>query len=43
MPGGLSYEGQWTSDLKDGRGKMVYENGDVYDGIWMHDMVRVEV
>ena len=26
-------------DQRDGKGKMTYENGDEYDGTWVHDMV----
>ena len=31
---GAKYEGEYQSDLKHGRGKYTYPNGDVYDGEW---------
>ena len=37
MPVASRYEGEWRSGLKHGHGKMVYANGDVYEGDWMDD------
>ena len=31
---GAKYEGEYENDLKNGRGKYTYPNGDVYDGEW---------
>ena len=31
---GAKYEGEYQNDLKHGRGKYTYPNGDVYDGEW---------
>ena len=31
---GAKYEGEYQNDLKHGRGKYTYPNGDIYDGEW---------
>jgi hypothetical protein len=36
-----SYDGLWFNDLRWGKGKLLFPNGDVnYDGDWMQDRVR---
>lgn len=32
------YEGEWFKDNKQGKGTMVYENGDKYTGEWLNDL-----
>jgi len=34
---GSSYEGQFKMDLREGIGKMIYKNGDIYKGEWKQD------
>ena len=34
------YEGAWDKDLRHGKGKMRYKNGDTYEGFWEFDKVR---
>ena len=31
-PNGQIYEGQFKKDLRDGYGKMIWENGEIYTG-----------
>lgn len=35
------YEGNYKDGLKHGVGKMVYPNGDVYEGEWYENKVRL--
>ena len=37
-PNGDTYDGEWRSDNKDGRGVMEYSNGTKYDGDWVYDL-----
>ena len=30
---GNEYEGYWKNEKKDGYGKMIYKNGDIFEGI----------
>ncbi len=32
-----SYEGEFKKDLRTGYGKMIYSNGDIYEGEWLAD------
>jgi hypothetical protein len=32
LSGKQKYEGEFFNDIPQGKGKMVYENGDIYDG-----------
>jgi len=34
MPFGENYNGDWFEDKKDGIGKYVWPDGDIYDGEW---------
>ncbi|CAI2381814.1 unnamed protein product [Moneuplotes crassus] len=31
------YEGKWVRDRRDGTGKMIYANGEIFQGIWKND------
>ena len=31
------YIGEWKNDMKHGKGKFLYSNGDIYDGEWIND------
>ena len=31
------YEGYWKNDMANGRGRLIYSNGDVYEGQWQND------
>ena len=31
------YRGGWLDDLKHGKGRKVFEDGDIYDGEWLGD------
>ncbi len=31
------YDGEWKDDRKNGRGKLIWADGDVYDGEWKDD------
>ena len=33
------YEGTWKKKLKDGQGKMIYSNGDCYEGNWIENKI----
>lgn len=35
------YSGWWENDLQNGKGNLVYPNGDVYDGNWMQNKVSL--
>ena len=39
MPGGVTYDGEWMHDLMDGKGKLTFENGDSYEGTFVHGQV----
>ena len=28
------YKGYWVNDMANGKGKLIYANGDIYDGQW---------
>ena len=30
------YEGYWKGDKPDGRGRIIFQNGEYYDGIWVN-------
>ena len=30
--GGAKYEGQWSNDKANGKGRLIHADGDVYDG-----------
>ena len=32
------YEGQWKNGVKEGKGKFIYNNGNIYDGQWKNDV-----
>ncbi|MDR0552934.1 MAG: hypothetical protein LBG13_02475, partial [Holosporales bacterium] len=34
------YEGDWKNDKREGKGKIVYVNGNVYEGDWKNDKKR---
>jgi len=34
---GSKYEGMWSNDLCNGRGRMTHANGDIYEGAWKND------
>ena len=36
LDGGI-YDGEWKDDLKNGKGKINFANGDHYDGEWKSD------
>ena len=38
---GNKYEGEFNFNLMHGQGKMIYYNGDVYDGTWKTGMVFI--
>ncbi|CAI2364639.1 unnamed protein product [Moneuplotes crassus] len=31
------YEGKWVRDKRDGSGRMIYANGEIFEGIWKND------
>ncbi len=33
----MIYEGNWKKDLKERNDKIIYNNGDIYNGIWKND------
>ena len=36
---GIVYEADWMHDCKEGKGKLTYPNGDVYEGLFIQDKV----
>lgn len=34
---GAKYEGYWKNNKKEGKGKKIFDNGDVYIGDWIND------
>ena len=36
---GIVYEGDWMHDCKEGKGKLTYPNGDVYEGSFIQGKV----
>ena len=37
------YDGTWFNDLRHGKGRQQYPNGDVYDGSWELNVVSIEL
>lgn len=35
------YEGEFKRDERTGKGKMIYSNGDIYEGDWLNDQKRM--
>ena len=35
-----TYDGEWSSDMKQGSGKLIFANGDVYNGKWKKDFKK---
>lgn len=36
-PDGAKYEGEWRSDMANGKGRLIHADGDVYVGEWLND------
>ena len=34
------FDGEYKNGKKNGKGKMLFPNGDIYEGEWVDDMVR---
>ena len=34
---GSKYEGYWSSDMANGKGRLIHSDGDVYEGDWLND------
>ena len=37
------YEGNRLNDLKSGYGKMIYNNGNKYEGLWEKDKKKINI
>lgn len=34
---GAIYEGYWSNDMANGKGRLIHADGDVYEGDWVED------
>ena len=39
---GNEFIGNWKNNIKEGKGKIIYKNGEEYEGTWLKDQFIME-
>ena len=40
FPSGRKYDGEWKDGKQNGHGKMIWSDGQIYDGNWCNDVIE---